>query len=417
MVGRIMYVDPRRRRRLRPGRKRRYANEDEVTAEPITLPITESEVRAIASRGFPLWESIEVMQLRNRRITLAYSSLSSRLADVIAQGDEGSRDANWCTFATWSSRTIGASIDPHPVPPSLQHLPLPRRMARAVVKWTQQLLGRDHGALFRSLAVGNRFVFLEVGAAIACFIDNFEKPPDDEGQWSLYWERVEQLLAELGQLDPSWLPTTSPDPQMLRSGLRFYFDATRERDRKQRAELVLAGNLMIGAYEQRRVDGYLATALALWPGRSLRLLVQQGSGRFGPGLRRRVSSVYSWLVTRFLLVLVTVDEVLKVGRPLPPVPYGDPGHSFPEELRSISHPALQALLSRYDQSDGKARRRRAKNWIWFDDRMNYITNFFRSRQRHDCLFDLPFPAADVRDLLHGRLPPPRLEPEPVPAPG
>jgi hypothetical protein len=290
-------------------------------------------------------------------------------------------------------------------------------MARAVVKWTQQLLGRDHGALFRSLAVGNRFVFLEVGAAIACFIDNFEKPPDDEAQWSAYWERVEQLLADLGQLDPSWLPTTAPDPQMLRSGLRFYFDATRERDPKQRAELVLAGNLMIGAYEQRRVDGYLATALALWPGRSLRLLVQQGSGRFGPGLRRRVSSVYSWLVTRFLLVLVTVDEVLKVGRPLPPVPHSDPDHSFPEELRSISHPALQALLSRYDQSDGKARRRRAKNWIWFDDRMNYITNFFRSRQRHDCLFDLPFPAADIRDLLTGRLPPPRLETQPVPAPG
>jgi hypothetical protein len=408
MVGRIMYVDPRRRRGLRSGRKRRYANEDEVTAEPITLPITEAEVRTIATKGFPLWESIETMQLRNRRITLAYSSLSSQLAEVIAQGDDDNRDANWCTFATWSSRTIGASIDPHPVPPPLQHLPLPRRMARSVVKWTQQLLGRDHGALFRSLAAGNRFVFLEVAAAIACFIDNFEKAADDEAQWSAYWTRVELLLTELRRLDPSWLPTTAPDPQILRSGLRFYYDATREGDPKRRAELVLAGNLMIGAYEQRRVDGYLATAMALWPGRSLRLLVQQGSGRFGPGLRRRISSVYSWLVTRFLLVLVTVDEVLKVGRPLPPLPDGDPDHSFPEQLRSITHPALQALLSRYDRSDGNPRRRRAKNWIWFEDRMNYITSFFRSRQRHGCLFDGPFPPGDVRDLLDGRLPrPPR----------
>ena len=135
MVGRIMYVDPRRRRRVLPSGKRRFAKDDEVTAEPITFPITEAEVRAIATKGFPLWESIEVMQLRNRRITLAYSNLSTQLATLIAQGDSENRDANWCTFATWSSRTIGASIDPHPVPPPLQHLPLPRRMGFGPADW------------------------------------------------------------------------------------------------------------------------------------------------------------------------------------------------------------------------------------------------------------------------------------------
>jgi hypothetical protein len=407
MVGRLMYVDPRRRGRAWGGRKRRQASDDEVRAEPINFPITEAEVRAIASKGFPLWESIEVMQLRNRRITLAYSDLSSRLAALIAHGDSENVDANWCTFATWSSRTIGASIDPHPIPPPLQNLPLPRRMARTVVRWAQRLLRRDHGALFRSLAVGNRFVFLEIGAAVACFIDCFENAPTrDETGWSSYWAKVQELLAELGQLDPSWLPTTAPDPQTLRSGLRSYFDARDEPDPKQRAQLVLAGNLLIGAYEQQRVDGYLATALALWAGRSLRLLVQHGSGRFGPGLRRRVSSVYSWLVTRFLLVLVTIDEVLKVGRPLPVLAECGPDHSFPPALRAITQPGLQALLTRYDQSGGRRRRRRAKNWIWFDDRMSYITNFFRSRQRHACLFDPPFAADQVQDLLKGRLPPP-----------
>jgi hypothetical protein len=406
MVGRFMYVDPRRRGRAWRGRKKRHAREDEVRAEPVTFPITEAEVRAIASKGFPLWESIEVMQLRNRRITLAYSSLSSQLAAVIARGDLDNVDANWCTFATWSSRTIGASIDPHPLPPPLQNLPLPRRMARTVVKWTQRLLGRDHGALFRSLAAGNRFVFLEIGAAVACFIETFEKASaKDETQWSDYLAKVEALLAELGQLDPSWLSTTAPDPKPLQSGLRFYFDASYEPDPKLRAELVLAGNLLIGAYEQQRVDGYLATALSLWAGRSLRLLVQQGSGRLGPGLRRRVSSAYSWLVTRFLLVLVTIDEILKVGRPLPHLSECGPNHSFPAPVRSITHPALQALLTRYDKSGGRRRRRRAKNWIWFDDRMNYITNFFRSRQRHVGLFDPPFAADQIQDLLDGRLPP------------
>jgi hypothetical protein len=71
-----------------------------AAAEPVDLPISADEVRTIASRGFPLVEPVEAMQLRNRRITLAYGDLSVRLAALLARG--GRRQANWCTFSTWS---------------------------------------------------------------------------------------------------------------------------------------------------------------------------------------------------------------------------------------------------------------------------------------------------------------------------
>src|ERR1700730_12510026 len=80
----------------------------ERVAEPITLPISTDQIPLVASSGFPLWEPLDVLQLRNHRITLVYSDLSKRLAKCLAEtADRTAWDANWCTFSTWSSKTIG----------------------------------------------------------------------------------------------------------------------------------------------------------------------------------------------------------------------------------------------------------------------------------------------------------------------
>ena len=92
-------------------------------AAPISLPITRDEVVVIASAGFPLWEPLDTLQLRNHRITLAYGDLSHQLSRLTAgNDDEGPGDANWCTFATWSSRTIGTCIDRKPEHGLIHHL-------------------------------------------------------------------------------------------------------------------------------------------------------------------------------------------------------------------------------------------------------------------------------------------------------
>ncbi|MGH9213796.1 MAG: hypothetical protein ACRD2C_24450 [Acidimicrobiales bacterium] len=378
-----------------------------VGAAAVTRPITEDGVRSIASEGYPLWESIETMQLRNRRITLAYSDLAARLAALIAH-DGGRRDVNWCSFACWSSQTVGTWIEKDAVPEPLRDdttlPPLVRRGLIALARWLTQ---RGNGASYRCLAAGNRFVFLEMGSAISIFLEEFDavdRSGPDESHWDRYWQRVERLVARLARLDPSWLPTEAPPPGDLQLGLRQYYLALFTTDPDERAERVLAGNILAVSYEQRRLAGYVSASLALFTNRALRNLVQHRSGAVTGWHRHWPSTIYSRMMTRGL-VLNTADEQLQVGRPLPapPTPPGCP--LFPLDLEEITLPILQALLTRYDRSRGEARRRRARDWTSYDDRMSYITNLFRSRQHRQSLFDSPFLPEVEQALLSGRLAP------------
>ena len=372
-------------------------------AQPVTLPISADEVRIIASRGYPLWEAVEVLQLRNRRITLAYGDLSVRLAALLARG--GRREANWCTFSTWSSRTIGGWIERHPEPDPEDDAPawMPGfvgAIRRHALRWAMR---RENGATYRALAAGNRFVFLEIGTAFGRFLDAFEGAGGDtpgEEAWAAYWAAMEVELAEQGRLDPSWMLTETPPPDELQLGLRQYYEALFTDDARERAERILAGNLLIGAYEQRRVDGYVAASLALFSDHAMRRLVCRRFDRV-PAWRRWPTWVYARLISPHM-ALELPDERLVLGRPLPP-PAGGP--LFPEDLRSVTTPLVQALLTRYDLSGGCDDGRRVRNWASYDDRMSYIANLFRSRQQHEPLFAKPFPPDVEAKLLAGELAP------------
>ena len=375
-----------------------------TAAEPVTLPISSEEVRLIASKGYPLWEPVEVMQLRNRRITLAYSDLSVRLADALAHGGHR-RQANWCTFSAWSSKTIGGWIEDDPEIDPLDPDWVPAWVSEQLTDVLRWVLTRDNGATYRALAAGNRFVFLEIGLAFALFLEAFDPhrlTGADEEAWARYWGRMEAVLAEQARLDPSWMLTENPPSIELELGLRQYFEALFTGDPKERAERVLAGNLLIGAYEQRRVDGYVSASLALFTGPAMRRLVCRRFDRAW-SWRTWPSSLYASLMSQFM-VLKLPDEVLTLGRPLPaPGPSGTP--LFPTDLQAITEPLTQALLTRYDLSDGRDEGRRVHNWSSYDDRMSYIANLFRSRQQHEPLFSKPFPPDVEAKLLRGELAP------------
>ncbi|HEY8527759.1 MAG TPA: hypothetical protein VIL48_22525 [Acidimicrobiales bacterium] len=380
-----------------------YLPEEAVGNAPVDRPITPDEVWRLASAGYPLWEPLEVMQLRNRRITVGYSDLSERLAALLAQGDD-QLDANWCTFATWSSRTIGTWIerDAHPEP--LLQLRAPKPVKEALIRLTQWLLQRENGATYRCLAAGNRFVFLEIAQATSTFLEHFSDAGRDVGEkaWEDYWAEVRAHVEELRNLDPSWLLTEAPPPDDLRLGLRQYFEALRCEDRKRRAEHILAGNLLMGGYEQRRVDGYVAASIALFTERAMRNLVRHRSGALRGTIHWWPSMAYARLMTRGL-VYDLPGERLQVSKPLPPPPDGP---LFPPDLQVIELPLLQALLTRWDTSDGRDSERRARNWALLDDRMNYIANLFRSRQQRQALLtERPFPADVENALLAGKLDP------------
>jgi hypothetical protein len=393
----------------------------------VDLPIDIDDVRIIASEGFPLWEPVEVMVQRNRRITLGYADLSRRLADVIADG--GDRDANWCTFATWSSKTIGTWIESIPFddpgsPPSPSSSssgagPSPGRHSPSwpITFATVKALGRfgeaiglgpavsvirgmtDRGktASYRALATGNRAVFLEIGLAVATFLDHFPKRsaalgPDADDQWTACWDRIAAQLDELSLLDPSWLLTARPPAEELRHGVHQYFKALRTDDPGLRAQLVLAGNLLVAAYEQRRVQGYVCAALALFTERAMQGLIRDRSGAVD-GLLQWPSRMFARYVTG-QMALRLVDEPIWLCHPLAAPADPDDRWDALATNADVTLPLLQVLITRYQLAIGRHPNRGATDWTCFDQRMRTIGNLFRLRQHQRALFDAPFTPAE-----------------------
>jgi hypothetical protein len=266
----------------------------------------------------------------------------------------------------------------------------------SVEELTRQAMLRTNGASFRTLAAGNRAVFLEIGLSIATFVDHFPERivagPDREKRWETFWTAIEAQLEGFAMLDPSWMLTPMPQPDALRLGLRQYFEAVHTDDRELRSQYVLAGNLLLAAYEQRRVDGYVWAALALFTERAMRRLVCDRTGLVG-GVRRWPNSLFALVMTRRMELQLPEGEVLKIGEPVP-LPSGteDRWRALATDA-GVTLPVLQSLITRYQLAAGGRPTGGCRNWTSFDERMRTIGNLFRSRQRQMTLFDDPFVGA------------------------
>jgi hypothetical protein len=360
----------------------------DALAHPFKLPINAEDVDLIATEGYPLWEPVEVMLCRNRRITIAYADLSRRLAELIA-GPGGLLDANWCTFGAWSSNTVGTYLAQ--VKASADDQPLLNRL----VLW---MMRRSDAPSLRILAAGNRAVFLEIGNAVTAFLERFPTPAAaTEAAWDMFWESVQAQLDVQAILDPSWMLTPSPPPNDLRLGFRQYFEALRVDDQELRSQRVLAGNILLAAFEQRRVDGYIRAALAPFSVRAMRRLIRDNTGA-QPGTQSWLSRVYAGLLTT-RMVLQLPNEEIEVDRPipLPPAPEDHwPGLATDAQ---VTLPVLQALITRFQLSTGRRPYRGARNWASYDQRMRTIGTLFRLRQRQADLFGELFDEADTAQLL------------------
>ena len=62
------------------------------------------------------------------------------------------------------------------------------------------------------------------------------------------------------------------------------------------------------------------------------------------------------------------------------------------------------LVERFDRSGPDMRGSRARDWGDLDDRMNFIVNLFRSRQKNLELFDQPFLFEQRLEIDEGRVP-------------
>jgi hypothetical protein len=184
----------------------------------------------------------------------------------------------------------------------------------------------------------------------------------------------------------------------------------------QVAEMVLRGNILIGGYEQRRVQMALNYPLSdfaeeFFLDRARLNSVPRGKG----GLVRRrayaqsqrafsqhVNPLWERFFTDQLLTIQVGDELLRLGRDLPLPPGG--WSMYPPDLAQPLDSWLNTLLRRYDHSFGEGHGTQARMWSNFDDRMNFIVNFMRSRAQVAGLWRSPFEEAGIRDIRAGRTP-------------
>jgi len=78
---------------------------------------------------------------------------------------------------------------------------------------------------------------------------------------------------------------------------------------------------------------------------------------------------------------------------------------FPPELDPLTGTAAEAAVAQWDRTGGTGTPSGAHDWAVLEERMNFIVNLFRSRQRDASLFSPPFSDDQLAVLAQGQLPP------------
>jgi hypothetical protein len=341
--------------------------------------LTPADIRAIADPGDPLTDPAPVLVNRVRTISAGYSRLSAALARLIA-GPDGRLDANWCTFATWTTRTMVGWFERLEAGPGKSRRHGVARYGVAVL--THLMASRCDGISYRILAVGNRIVFREIGLVVAMFLREFADRPDrlDEARWTAFAAQLDAVRDEIAGLGAEWLLTDPGDESLLERGLRCFYEAMVTPDQQERAELVLAGTLLLGAHEQARVDGYITVCLSLFPRQSVRSLKERGDGHVPGRVRGWATARYAQAMSRTLYLRVP-EERLPVTRPIPP-PAGTEVSAPPAAVRVA---ALHEVLRLFAAPNTGAR-----DWRSYEQRMAVIVELLRTRWQSPALFADPF---------------------------
>jgi hypothetical protein len=104
-------------------------------------------------------------------------------------------------------------------------------------------------------------------------------------------------------------------------------------------------------------------------------------------LVRETNRLIRQVITAHLMTLHLPGEVLRLGRDLQT--------PFPKTLEQIRNPKLREMLARTDLTPDSLKESGAEDWADFKDRMHFITDFFRSYQERQLLFQAPFTTEQV----------------------
>jgi hypothetical protein len=360
------------------------------------------------------WQDIAGLSdpvVRNLCITQRYHELAVGLRD----GGLG-RDATWCAFAVWASKTAGATIRGDVLPARAKAVltengatePLLSRFNHAIEGWAVQRLSHEHIAqaidsvtadVSKHVGDGNVLVFAELAPLFTALLDACQASPSTLDQLSRAMAPV--LTANSGSDDMGDVVAAFA----AYGGARFA--------PASRPALVLQANTLAVAHEQQRLQPAISGALDAPITDTLKNAIETDIVRHLPGGDARqaldglvddvcegLEAAWDTVLTEVIMQLVTATETFDLRRDVPTLPEG----MFPPELLDIVGTAAASVVSRWDRTNGTGAPSGAHDWAVLDQRMNFIVNLFRSRQQDAALFDPPFSNAQLETLAGGQLP-------------
>lgn len=366
---------------------------------------------------------IEDPAVRNLWITQTYADFGARL-DRIIGGDH-----TWCSFATWASNTAGVSIRGAELPGFVQslldgasdHVDAMTSAANDDHHLLRHLgithlLHRTHVDALATTAIkqvsehiahGNTLVFAELAPLFERFIAEMERRAETVGSVvALDDAEITPLLDALGVPD-------ADDEPLVRAAFERYAAAVGTVDSSRRAQLVLAANISAVLHEQQRLQHDIARAMdacvvdvvghlesftaEVVHTPSLHQALHHAIGRCAAP----VEKIWEHVATALTMTLDVPGETLHLSRELP-APAGQP--LFPDALAEPTDIGLQILLEDWDTTGGTGRGCGAGVWADLRQRMGYIVNLFRSRQRCGSLAEMPFTTQQLATIADDRVP-------------
>lgn len=387
-------------------------NPNEATSIGTTrVPSQETIAGIISISGNP--------SLRNLRITQCYSELSRSIAATV-----GSENVNWCTFATWASKTAGRFIrlnrlDEHvrvalrrtfgtsdwtkTARHALKQIPGVPKFGDEIVVTAASNIAADVSA---EVAAGNLTVFAELAPLFSAMVGAAERIKAGERN---------AMNGVKESLRPG--PTSQGGQDLLRQAVTDFLSAASETAPRRKAEVMLRANAQVGAHEQIRLQDYIHKAMRAPLGDAVVALIHRKlSGAAAPldplglrtilntrlrPLRVALDQVWFQVSTEYLMTLELPNGTLHLGRDLPNAP-GQP--IFPPNLVELQDAELVRMLRIYRAGGISARGSGASEWNRLSDRMRYILELFRSRQQDASLFEPPFGAVALGAINRGAVP-------------
>jgi hypothetical protein len=221
------------------------------------------------------------------------------------------------------------------------------------------------------------------------------------------------VFAELAPVFAALASGQKPDPVPgLKRVIERYEAALVEPNPDNRSVMVLGANVMAVAHEQHRLQEYIVSAMEPPLADSLTQLVDGEVVRWAPGfvahalaegcikeLQAEVTTAWQQATTTFMMKLTTPDQTFVLHDPLPPPPPG------PEMfLPPLAGEDAEAALHPWDLTGGHGSPCGVDDWTLVRQRMCYIVNLFRSRQRHPALTSPPFTPEQLAAMEQGKVP-------------